>query len=293
MKAALASLLIVVALLITGGARPAGQAPTVTSPGRIVSLVPATTEMLYAMGAENRLIGVGSYDRFPAQVERLPKLGGLLDPNIEQLLALRPDLVIVYDTQAELRQRLERARIPMWSYSLKALPDVTTTVRALGDRIGMSAAGGALANRIETQLRAVQDRVAGRPRPRTLLIFGRESGALRGINASGGYGFMHDLLELAGGVDVLADVRQAAVAMSSEMVLARKPDVIIELHYGEAWPANRIEAERRVWSSLTAIPAVRNNRIHLLTGDEFVVPGPRVTLAAERLARTIHPDAFR
>lgn len=293
MRTALSSLLLAVALIIAGEARPALQSGADTSPRRIVSLVPATTEMLYAMGAGSRLIGVGSYDRFPPDVESLPKLGGLLDPNTEQLLALRPDLVIVYDTQAELRQRLERARIPMWSYSLKALPDVAATMRALGARIGMTAAGENAAGRIEAQLRAVQARVAGRPRPRSLLIFGRESGALRGINASGGYGFLHDLLELAGAVDVLSDIRQAAVPMSSEMVLARRPDVIIELHYGEAWPANRLDAERRVWSGLPSVPAVRNNRIHLLTGDEFVVPGPRVTLAAERLARTIHPDAFR
>ncbi|MGC4083645.1 MAG: helical backbone metal receptor [Vicinamibacterales bacterium] len=284
--------LAVVAALWIAQRTPLAQ-NTIAGPRRIVSLVPATTEMLFAIGAGDRIAGVGSYDRYPPEVEKLPRLGGLLDPNIEQLIALRPDLVIVYDTQAELRQRLERARIPMLSYGLKGLSDVTTSMRMLGERIGMAKEANSAAMSIETQLRAVQTRVAGRPRPKTLLIFGRESGSLRGINASGGIGFLHDLVELAGGADVLSEVKQASVSMSTEMVLARAPEVIVELHYGEPWPASRLDAERRVWSILPSVPAVRQNRVHLLTGDEFVVPGPRVTIAADRLARVIHPDAFR
>ena len=293
MKRVLLIVVMAVAAWLVARAPLSAQRGPGSTPQRIVSLVPATTEMLFEMGAGGRLVGVGSYDRFPPEVATLPRLGGLLDPNIEQLIALRPDLVIVYDTQVELRRQLERARIPMWGYSIKGLADVTATVRTLGERIGMAPAANASAARIDARLRAVQARVAGRPRPRTLLLFGRESGSLRGINASGGYGFLHDLLELAGGTDILADVKQAAVAMSTEMVLARAPEAIIELHYGEPWPDARIAAERRVWSGLPSLPAVRTGRIALLAGDEFVVPGPRVTLAAERLAAFLHPVQAR
>ena len=293
MKRVLLIVVMAVASLLVARAPLSAQRGPSSTPQRIVSLVPATTEMLFEMGAGGRLVGVGSYDRFPPEVEKLPRLGGLLDPNIEQLIALRPDLVIIYDTQVELRRQLERAHIPMWGYSIKGLADVTATVRTLGERIGMAPAANASAARIDARLRAVQARVAGRPRPRTLLLFGRESGSLRGINASGGYGFLHDLLELAGATDVLADVKQAAVAMSTEMVLARAPEAIIELHYGEPWPDARLAAERRVWSGLPSLPAVRTGRIALLAGDEFVVPGPRVTRAAERLADFLHPDSRR
>ena len=264
-----------------------------TSARRIVSLVPATTEMLFDMGAGDRVIGVGSYDHFPPQVELLPRLGGLLDPSIERLIAMRPDLVIVYGTQIELRRQLERSGIPQWSYSLEGLADVATTMRALGRRIGMEAAGNAAADNLNAKLDGVKARVAGRPRPTTLLIFGRDPGSLRGITASGGYGFLHDLLELAGGVDVLADTKKAAVNMSSETVLARAPDAIIELHYGDSAQSRNPDVERRIWNTLAAVPAVRNNRVYLLSGNEFVVPGPRVTQVAERFARVLHPDAFK
>jgi iron complex transport system substrate-binding protein len=261
-------------------------------PRRIISLVPATTEMLFAIGAGDRLAGVSNYDRFPPEVSRLPRVGGLLDPNVERLLALKPDLVIVYDTQTELKLQLERAHIPFFRYVHRGLPDITETMRALGERIGEKAAGEAAATRIERQLAGIRTRVAGRPRPKTLLVFGREQGTLRHINASGGYGFLHDVLELAGGSDVLGDLRQQSVDMSAEMILARAPEVIIELHYGESLKVDRIDAERRVWNTLASVPAVKNNRVYLLTGDEFVVPGPRIVLAADRFARTLHGGAY-
>lgn len=260
-------------------------------PRRIISLVPATTEMLFAMGAGDRLAGVSSYDRFPPEVARLPKVGGLLDPDVERLLSLKPDLVIVYDTQTDLKRQLERARIPIFPYVHRGLPDITETMRALGERIGMKAAADAAATRIEQQLAAIRARVAGRTRPKTLLIFGREPGTLRHIDASAGYGFLHDVLELAGGSDVLGDLQKQSVEMSTEMILTRAPEVILELHYGESLKAEQFDAERRVWNALPSVPAVKNNRVFLLGGDEFVVPGPRIVIAADRFARVLHPDA--
>ena len=151
----------------------------------------------------------------------------------------------------------------------------------------------AAAGRIEARLADVRRRVEGRPRPRTLLVFGREPGSLRRIDASGGYGFLHDMLELAGGTDVLSDLKRQSVEMSTEMVLARAPEVIIELQYGDSPRRQQIDAELRVWNALPSVPAVRSKQVHLLVGDEFVVPGPRIVLAAERFARVLHPEAFK
>ncbi len=151
------------------------------------------------MGAADRLAGVGSYDRFPPEVERLPRVGGLLDPSVERILSLKPDLVIVYDTQAELKDQLARAGIPIFRYAHRGLSDITETMRALGVRVGAASAADAAATRIEQQLAAIKARAAERPRPKTLLVFGREPGSLRQVVASGGYGFLHDVLEIAGG----------------------------------------------------------------------------------------------
>lgn len=293
-KARAALVLLSVALvlaspLVLSGRTQRGPA----TPQRIISLVPATTEMLFAMGTGNRIAGVGNYDRYPPEVSRLPRVGGLLDPDVERVLSLKPDLVIVYDTQADLKRQLERAQIPMFNYVHRGLPDILDTMRALGARIGATASADAAAARLQQQLDATRARVAGLPRPKTLLVFGREQGTVRRVNASGGMGFLHDVLELAGGSDVLGDMHQQSVDMSTEMILTRAPEVIVELHYGESLSPDRLDAERRVWNTLASVPAVKNGRVHLLVGDEFVVPGPRIAIAAERFARTLHPEAFR
>jgi len=261
-------------------------------PRRIVSLVPATTEILFAIGAGSRLVGVGSYDRYPPEATKLPKMGGLLDPNVERVLAARPDLVVAFETQVELRRELQRARIPMFLYIDEALPDVMRTIRSLGARVGSFPAADALATQIETQLAATRANVKGSGRPKTLLVLGREPGSLRNVYASGGIGFLHDLVEAAGGTDVLADIKRKSVQMTTEMILARAPQVIIELHYGSELRTEQLGAERLVWNQLASVPAVKAGRVYLLVGDEFVVPGPRIALAADRLARTIHPDRF-
>lgn len=269
--------------------RPGATASSSAGPRRIVSLIPATTEMLFVMGAADRLAGVGSYDRFPAAVERLPRVGGLMDPSVERILSLKPDLVIVYDTQTELKGQLARAGIPIFGYAHRGLPDVTETLRAIGVRVGAGPAADVAAARIEQQLAAIKTRTAERPRLKTLLVFGREPGSLRQVVASGGYGFLHDVLEVAGGIDVLAHLKRQSVQLSTESILALAPEVIIELHYGSSMGTRRLDAERLVWNALPAVPAVKNNRVHLLVGDEFVVPGPRIVLAAERFAKVLHP----
>jgi iron complex transport system substrate-binding protein len=270
-----------------------GLAAAQDRPQRIVSLVPATTEMLFAMGAGDRVAGISNYDHFPPEAERLPRLGGLLDPNVERLLAVKPDLVIVYGTQSELRRQLDSAGIPMFSYVHRGLADITETIRTLGARVGSEQEARALADRMEKQLASIRSRVAGRRRPKTLLVFGREPGSLRRIDASGGYGFLHDILDTAGGADALGDIARESVQMSAEMVLARAPDVIVELRYGSADKAPSVESVRRAWTALPAVPAVKTGRIYLLVGDEFVVPGPRVVGTVERLAAVLHPDVFR
>ena len=269
------------------------QARATSAPHRIVSLVPATTEMLFAMGAGNLVIGVSSYDRYPLEVDRLPKLGGLLDPNVERLLALEPDLVVVYNTQTDLKQQLERAGIPIFGYVHRGLPDITQTIRALGTRVGVEAGAAALADRIQRDLHEVSTRVAGRAPPKTLLVFGREPGSLRNVEASGGYGFLHDMLEAAGGADALADIKRESVQMSTEMILARAPEVIIDLHYGTSLRSDRVDVERRVWDRLPGVPAVKSGRVYLLMGDEFVVPGPRIVEAVRRFAQVLHPEVWR
>jgi len=289
--------LVLVAVLVLVATGPPISEPSSSSelaafqtPSRIVSVIPAVTEMLFAMGAGDAVVAVSSFDRFPPEVTSLPQVGALIDPDVEQMLALRPDLVVVYATQTDLIVRLERAGIPMFRYAHAGLSDITATIRELGARIGRAADADRLAAGIEDDLEDIRQAVGGRPRPSTLLIFGREAGTLRGLFASGGVGFLHDMLEVAGGTNVFADVERQGVQLSSETVLARAPEVIVEVHPAEGWSRERIARERLVWLALPAVPAVASDRVAILADDRLAIPGPRVAEAVRLLAGAIHPE---
>ena len=261
---------------------------------RIISLVPSATEMLYAIGAGPRVVGVSSYDSYPPEVKTLPRVGALLDPNVELMLSLKPQLVVIYGSQVDLKQQLTRAGIAVFEYRHAGLADVTETIRALGRRTGTGARAEEVARDIEHGLEGIRQKVKGRPRPRTLLVFGRERLALRGLYASGGIGFLNDMLEVAGGVNVFGDVRVQSVQASTEQILARRPDVILETRAtNSAWPSGDREAELNVWNAVASVPAVRNHRVLFLFDDRIVIPGPRVVEGTTVLARALHPDAFR
>jgi iron complex transport system substrate-binding protein len=271
--------------------RPASalvQAP----PQRIISLIPAVTEMLFAIGAGDRVVGVSTFDHYPAEAEQRANVGGLVDPNFERILSLRPDLVVVYGTQGDLISRLNQVHVPMFNYQHAGLADITVTLRAIGERVGRREAAETLAARIEAAIAETRARVAGRPRPRAMIVFDREAGSLQGMYASGGVGFLHDMLGVAGGVNVFADVPRQSIQVSSELALARAPDVIMELHWGDAWTPDHIAREQAVWQKLPSLPAVRTGRITMLIGDKWSVPGPRVVESIQAMAKALHPELF-
>ena len=281
--------LLCAALVWHAGVLAAQQAPR-----RIVSLIPAVTEMLFSIGAGPEVVAVSSFDAYPPEVKQLPRVGALLDPNVERILSLKPDLVVVYGSQKDLKQQLARASIPIFDYRHAGLADVSTTIRTLGERTGHAVQAGEVVNGIQHGLADIRKRVGDRPRPRVLLVFGREPGALRGIYASGGTGFLDDMLRVAGGDNVFADIQREAVEASTELILSRRPDVILEIRTSDnpVTPAT-LASEVAVWRALASVPAVRNDRVQFVTDDRIVVPGPRVVEGTRAIAQALHPDAFK
>lgn len=260
-------------------------------PRRIVSLVPALTEILFAIGAGPQVAAVSSFDTYPPEVEKLPRVGALVDPDLERILSLRPDLVLAYGSQGDLQTQLARAKVPVYTYRHGGLSDIPRTIRDLGARVGRAEAAAKLASSIQAQIDSIRQRVAGRARPRVLIVMGREAGAIRGVYASGGVGFIHDMVDAAGGINVYADVKQEAVQATSEQILTLRPDVILELR-AEPLTADQIAREVAVWKPLSSVPAVRNGRVVIITDERVVISGPRVGEGTELIARALHPSAW-
>jgi len=273
--------------IIDGGTK----AQTVPSQ-RIVSLVPALTEILFSIGAGDQVIAVSSFDDYPQEVLSLPRVGALLDPDTERILSLRPDLVVIYGSQDALKDQLHRAGIETFNYFHANLEDIRRVFLQLGSLTGHKAEAIAQASALESKLASIRARVSGLPRPRTLLLIGHEPQSLRNMDASGGIGFLHDLLDVAGGTNIFADVKQEAVRVSTEMLLSRNPEVVIDLHYQTTGDTTKPVTEQTIWKRLPSIPAVSTGRIYKLYGDYLVVPGPRMGEAAEMLGRALHPKAF-
>ena len=249
--------------------------------------------MLFAVGAGPQVVGVSSYDDFPPETKALPRVGALLDPDAERILSLRPDLVVVYGSQTGLEGQFSRAGIRVYPYRHGGIDSILQAIRDLARLTGHVADGDRVIRDVRSQLDGVRMSVRGQRRPRTMLVIGRDVGALRGVYVSGGIGFLHEVLDIAGGVDVFGDIQREAVQPSNETMLVRAPEVIIELHPGEQPSADALQKERIAWTLLASVPAVRNGRVHLLYGGYLLAAGPRIGHAAETLARVLHPDAFK
>jgi iron complex transport system substrate-binding protein len=245
--------------------------------------------MLYAMGAGPQVVAVSSYDEYPPEVKALPRVGALLDPDTERIIALKPDLVITYGSQVDLQAQMTRALIPTFDARHGGLSQVLAEMKALGARTGHAVEADRVVAAIDARLAAVRARVAGRRRPKTLLVFSREPKTLRNMYVSGGRGFLHDMLQIAGGDNVFSDLDQESAQVSTETVLARAPEVILELRPEDIAEGRDLAQELAAWSRLAAVPAVRGHHVLFITGRAVTVPGPRIAEGVERMAKALHP----
>ena len=260
---------------------------------RIVSIVPAVTEMLFEIGAGEQVVGISSFASYPNAVNSLPRVGALLDPNIERILSLKPDLVVLHNSQTDAIEQMRRGGIEVFLYQHGGISDATEMLRRLGRRTGRTIKALMVAKQIEVKLQSIRARVSKYQKSKVLLVLGREPDTIRNVYASGGIGFLNDMVTAAGGINVFAHIQSEAVRPTAEGVLAASPDVIIEIRAEGLLSPTTTSSQPNVWDALSAIPAVQKDRVYFLTGSDLVVPGPRVAKATERLARTLHPAAFK
>ncbi len=255
-------------------------------PQRIISLVPSVTEIIYALGGEDRLVAVTDFCDWPPEATKKPRVGGMLAPNLETVVALRADLVVATSegNRRETLGQLERLRIPVFIVSPHRMSDVLAVIAQLGELTGRQAAVGPLTHALIRRIKAVESAVRPYPRPKVLYVLWPEP-----LIVPGRLGLVNELIEMAGGASVTAREPTSYPRFSLEAVAARAPEVIILARHG----ADRTPLARAPWERLTALPAVRAGRVHSVDGTYLHRYGPRVVDGLEMLARAIHPEAFR
>lgn len=258
-------------------------------PARIVSLVPSVTEIVFSLGAEERLVGRTDFCDHPPAVRTKPSVGGMVNPNLETLVALKPDLVIATDegNREETVRQLQRLRIPTYLVHANRIAETVDLIARIGELTGRQAAVATLTGEMLRRVEAVRRAVAPFPRPRVLYVLWPEPLIVPGRSS-----ILTELIEVAGGTSITAGDGDAYPRFSLEAAVARAPEVIILAdHSTGSSTAGRPVPEQ--WRRLASVPAIRAGRLHSADLSILHRYGPRVPDGLETLARIIHPAAFR
>ncbi len=308
------------ALLVAGCARPAGPAAREAAPAaeaepaaslfpltviddagrqvtleqapeRIVSLAPSNTEVLFALGLGAKVVGVDDFSDYPPDgVRDLPRVGGYTTPNVEAIVALRPDLVLTIAGRKseELAGNLAALGIPVIIVQPQTFADVFDKIEFIARLAGAPEAAEELVGRLRQRVEAVRRAVAAVPVERRLKVFYEVWYDPTGIWTVGPGGFIHDVIEVAGGVNLFADAQAPWPKVSPEAVVERNPDAVVT-----TFPDTETQlktGQRPGWEKLAAVEA---GRILVIDQNIIVRPGPRLVEGLEQIARFLYPDVFR
>lgn len=253
-------------------------------PQRVVTLAPSLTEMVFALGAGPRVVGVSRYSNYPEDTRDLPRVGAYVQPDVEKIVALNPDLCLAIKdgNPRDVVDKLERIGIPVYAVNPKNLQQVVETLTALGDVLQTRDAAQALVADMERRLQAVDDRVRRvSQRPGVFFQIG-----VSPIVSVGTETFAHELIVRAGGRN-LAEGTEPYPRFTVEQVMALRPDIIVVSSMERDQTFDRV---REQWLRWPNIPAVALNRVVLVPSDLFDRPGPRLVEGLELLVTILHPE---
>jgi iron complex transport system substrate-binding protein len=252
---------------------------------RIVSLAPNLTEIVYAVGAGEQLVGDTEYCDYPAEARKVAKIGDTLHPSVERIIALKPQVVLV-STASQLEaftKQLDQQQIAVYVTNPQSLEDIFRSIQTLGDLFAEHERAAQLVAELRRRTAAVAA-ATGQTKP--LRVFYQVSDSP--LYTIGRESYLTDLVRRAGGVSVTADVATGFPRFSDEAALAARPEAIILPTGGSMGTANSAVA-----APLKNSPAVLNGRVYKINEDHLQRPGPRLVDGLEEMARALHPEAFK
>ncbi|MEX0746783.1 MAG: helical backbone metal receptor [Rhodothermales bacterium] len=289
--------LITFLVVLSGGCKsePSGARLTTDDVGRsvhlpdtvlrAVTLAPSLTEVVFAAGAGDRLVGVGQPDNFPPSIERLPRFS-TYPVDFEAIAALDPDLALATDQVNSPRdaETLAALDIPTYFLSFERIEDVLTGILTVGDLMGTQSAARATVDSLRGELSELRDMVRSVERkPEVLFLIGTET-----LFSFGSESYVHEMIELAGAVSVTGEIDAVAPVLTDEFVLSRRPEVIMG-PWGEADVTADLLKHHPTWD---VVPAIQNGRVYGMHADLVERPGPRLVAGIRAMAEKLHPNLF-
>ena len=290
--------LLPVALLIVagvgfslwGGMGAPGNHPAQAIPARIVTLGPSAAEIICLLGACDHVVGVSRYCTHPPELQDLPRIGGLVDPDLERIVALRPDLVVLRGNSEAVTALCSKLGIRVYLDRTETLADIQTTINELGGILQRSGQARQLATEFQARLSSIRATGARHAPPRVLLTVSRRPDRLADVLTAGKGTFLSEAVAIAGGTNVFGHLDLAYPQVSLESIVAAAPDVIIEFMPGAEVTDDDLATFKTQWQSLGPTPAGDTGCIHAITADHALMPSPRFVGIVETMATMLHPE---
>lgn len=265
------------------------SSPALGKVSTIVATAPNLTEILFALGLEERVAGVTIGSVYPPAAENKPKIGTFWQPNIEAVIALRPELVVTlnFPQQKNLADRLTRVGYNCLTLEIEKVDQFFNAIEKIGKAASCEIQAGEIITDIHQKLDALSKKVSGKEKIKVLWVVQRQPLRVAGTDT-----FVNELIELAGGVNAIGKTIHKYPPIGTEQVIAIAPDVIIE----PAMTTMNINAHKKqaiaFWNKYANIPAVANGRIYVIDGDTVSQLGPRLYQGVETVAKCLRPEIF-
>ena len=259
-------------------------------PQRIISTSPSITEMLFELGLEDRIVAVTDFCIYPEEACLLPSIGGVLNPDIETIVSLTPDLIILQSDSAKVKKNIKSLGIPTFSIKVRTISDIFESINRLGKELNSQEAAKKLLLLLKDKINAYKQRLEGKLPKKVLLLLGDSSDPARDLYAVGPGTFLNELLVLSGGKNILQKSKAQYPKLSKEYIIKQSPEIIIEAGPKSNLSQKEIDYRVKQWNRFPTIQAVRDKRIYFIGADYILIPGPRLVKILENFVQVIHPD---
>ncbi|MCR4432019.1 MAG: cobalamin-binding protein [Tepidanaerobacteraceae bacterium] len=256
-------------------------------PQRIVSLAPSNTEILFALGLGEKVVGVTNYCDYPEEAKSKEKIGGFSDPNLEKIVSLKPDLVVATDMHQDIVEQMEKLNIPAVVLVPKNIPDMLNSIKILGMISGKESESLRLIKALENRIKAVEDKVVDIPKEKLPKVYYEVWP--EPFTTAGPGTFVNDIIQSAGGQNIAGDAEKAYPQYSQEMIISKNPDIIIFSHHGSSKQTVEDILKRPGWENISA---VKDKKVFYVDENIMQRATPRLIDGLEQIAKIIHPELF-
>lgn len=256
----------------------------IPTPQRIVSLAPGLTEILYALGLDEKIVGVTSYCNWPTRVRQKPRIGGFTNPSIEKIVSLKPDLIIVTadGNRKDIMQKLERIGLSVYVTNPSDTAGILKSILDIGEITNRRKEAGKLVDKLQKRLNNIEAQIRHKSKPKVFFQIGLEP-----VITVGKGTLINETIERAGGINVAGLDTARYPRYSAEGIMQASPEIVL---FAPMANDREFVAVKKFWQELKGIPAVKNNKIYPVNTDLIGRASPRIVDAIETMALIFHPE---